>query len=294
MSNQIIRAEFSGELLGVKGRFHNLIADPETGAIRNQKFNSERRKLNKAGDQITAQIRFDDELKNGHSYFSITATIYDKHGRDIGGGCCHDDIAKAFPEFRPLIKWHLVSTDGPMHYLANVVYLAGDRDCSGRRAGEPESFDTVVRFGNSPLSHAIGSRFWHWLAKATTEDTEWIVDKIEHGPTTSNYEYGPKFTFAGFADKWHECPFDSLAEANEWLEAITTCEIVFDKLPTSFSKGKARELDAARRVALWPEATDEQLSADPEELKAKLLERLPALLAEFKQLMLDCGFIWEL
>lgn len=40
------------------------------------------------------------------------------------GGCCHDEVAKHFPELAPLIKWHLCSSDGPMHYLANTVYHA--------------------------------------------------------------------------------------------------------------------------------------------------------------------------
>lgn len=40
------------------------------------------------------------------------------------GGCIHDEVAKHFPELAHLIKWHLSSTDGPMHYVANTVYWA--------------------------------------------------------------------------------------------------------------------------------------------------------------------------
>ena len=47
-------------------------------------------------------------------------------------------------------------------------------------------------------------------------------------------------------------------------------------------EGKKRELDLARSAACWPEATDEELSVEPEELKATLQARLPALLARFR------------
>ena len=76
---------------------------------------------------IRARIRFDDECGNGHQSFAVTADIHElRNGRYIedGGGCCHDEIAKAFPWIAPYIKWHLTSTDGPMHYVANTIYWA--------------------------------------------------------------------------------------------------------------------------------------------------------------------------
>ena len=39
----------------------------------------------------------------------------------------HDSIRKVFPEVAHLIKWHLVSTDGPCNYLANTLYYAEDQ-----------------------------------------------------------------------------------------------------------------------------------------------------------------------
>lgn len=90
--------------------------------------------------RITANLRFDDECGNGHNTFSMTGTI-DREGRngqwyDHSGGCIHEKIIKHFPELAKYVKWHLTSTDGPMHYIANTVYLAGDKDCNGLRAGE--------------------------------------------------------------------------------------------------------------------------------------------------------------
>jgi hypothetical protein len=45
-------------------------------------------------------------------------------------------------------------------------------------------------------------------------------------------------------------------------------------------EGKARELDAARSAAIWPDATDAELTAP--DLEARLIARLPALMAAFR------------
>lgn len=79
-----------------------------------------------ANARIKAEVRCDDECKNGHDTFSITGEIYIPGRRDSEAcGCLHDEIAARFPELAPYIRWHLTSTDGPMHYLANAIYHAG-------------------------------------------------------------------------------------------------------------------------------------------------------------------------
>lgn len=52
------------------------------------------------------------------------------------------------------------------------------------------------------------------------------------------------------------------------------------------SEGKERNFDAARHSAIWPEATDEELSLPKAELFKLLKARLPALMADFKKDML--------
>lgn len=54
--------------------------------------------------------------------------------------------------------------------------------------------------------------------------------------------------------------------------------------------GKARDLDAARSCACWPEATDAELTVD--DLKDKLLARLPALMVEFQTAVESLGFTY--
>jgi hypothetical protein len=53
-------------------------------------------------------------------------------------------------------------------------------------------------------------------------------------------------------------------------------------------EGKERDLSAARSCAIWPEATDEELSSP--DLKEKLEARLPQLLADFRQAVEFLGF----
>ena len=85
--------------------------------------------------QLTVTLRYDDRCGNGHNTFSITGELY-VNGRWESSGCLQDLIQDHFPGYRHLIKWHLVSSDGPMHYIANTLYHVSDRDCWVLRKGE--------------------------------------------------------------------------------------------------------------------------------------------------------------
>jgi hypothetical protein len=250
---------------------------------------------------IVAEVRYDDDCGNGHNSFSITGTIraIDKHvnrqdGGFLAGGCLHEDIAAKFPELAPLIKWHLCSSDGPMHYIGNTVFLAGDRDCWGHRKGEPSRFEWAVRFDDNPIKHKISASFAKFLQAyragvAGEFDFEVIRYDHENKPGDS-YKFAPKYTFGGYAEKWHECPFNNESEALDFLKALQTCSPKFVSVPTAWGEGKDRELDSARSAAVWPEATDEDLTAPG--LKERLEARLPALLVEFRAAVESLGFTW--
>lgn len=198
------------------------------------------------GAKITAKVRYDDECGNGHNTFAITATIYDARGKDIAGGCCHEEIAKAFPELAPFIKWHLVSSDGPTHYLANTVYHASERDHRGLLKGE---FRQHTSRGPHQNGGVAGVPCWELQLPERSAREVYAHTKPE--PVVC-----------------------------EWVAHGITGE------------GKARELDYARSSAVWPEATDEQLMADPETLKAQLTARLPALMADFRRDVESLGFVY--
>lgn len=209
---------------------------------------------------IIAEVRHDDECRNGHNTFAITADVYERHqqrgeptvkhknGRTLwlnSCGCNHEIVAEHFPELAPLLKWHLTSTDGPMHYLANTVYLAGERDCNGLRKGE---FRQHLSRGNQN--------------GGVTGVPNWVLELPEREA---------RDVYA------HEKPAPVILE---WKACGRTGE------------GKARELDSARSAAVWLDATDEQLSVEPEELRRVLMERLPALMDEFKAAVESLGFIY--
>lgn len=85
--------------------------------------------------ELKIAIRYDDGCGNGHNTFSITGELRVNYKID-SCGCLHELIEKTFPQYRHLIKWHLVSSNGPMHYIANTLYHVSDRDCWGLRKGE--------------------------------------------------------------------------------------------------------------------------------------------------------------
>jgi hypothetical protein len=96
---------------------------------------------------IKAIVQYDDQCSNGHNTFSITGEIYIPGKRDIeAGGCIHEQIVSVFPELEPYIKWHLVSSDAPLHYVANTVYLAGDKNCYGLDKGKDRELDAARRW----------------------------------------------------------------------------------------------------------------------------------------------------
>jgi hypothetical protein len=91
-------------------------------------------------------------LSNQHPYFSITGELRVK-GRIEVCGMMHDEIAKYVPEFAPYLKWHLTSTDGPMHYLANAHHHAGFSENMEDSRNMDHLRSTIV-FGACPIDDA--------------------------------------------------------------------------------------------------------------------------------------------
>jgi len=253
MFTPILSHEKPHDILGVPGRMFSATMrhDERPGCFCHQRWVSDRRpfsQYHKAG-WLQVEIRFDDGCRNGRNSFAITATASHPGARDCdAGGCLHEDIAEVFPELAGLIKWHLSATDGPMHYLSNTIYLAGNRDCHGLKAGE--SRQLVDGKSNLPA----------WELVAVGPDGEVI----------------PTYKLPKYVDS-AEAPASAFN-----LEWRPWCIV---------GEGKARQLDAARRAAVWPEATDEDLTAPG--LRERLETRLPGLLAEFRRDIEAAGFMWE-
>ena len=119
--------------------------------------------------------------------------------------------------------------------------------------------------------------------------------EVTEVPYSGTRGLGPRYTLSGFpVSAWHEAPFRTRDEAEQWAAALNDgFRLRFERVPTLYSEGKARDLDAARSAAAWPEATDEELCAEPAVLREALERRLPGLLAAFRADMEACGFLWE-
>lgn len=264
------------------------------------------------GGEMRVEISFDDECKNGRNTFTITAEVSTKGSRyrnDIeAGGTMHKEIARVFPELASLTQWHLFDTNGPMHYVENTLYHASNRADLRYAPGDPCQWETRVRFGKFPVTFKFSKRFREYLAariehtKTTKKTNPHHVEKFEPLAVTyvkrdpkETYEYPPHYTVRGDDCKvWHEAPFANLREAQEFCDALNNYELTFEKVPVSYAKEKPRNLAAARATANWPDATDEQLCSDPDELKVILLARLPAMMQRFRDAVeKECGFMYE-
>ena len=242
---------------------------------------------------IKAEFRHDDSCNNGHNSFAITGEIDRLSGTrwiDDIGGCIHDEIVRHFPELAGFIKWHICSTDGPMHYVANTMYHASERDHWGTLKGEVRAWETSIVFDNNPIRHTPGRGFVKWLKESGPghgRPYDFEILRCDHEKTKGLYNFSPKYTFRGFADKWYECPFDTELEAMNFLEAMQLCAPQFVETPTSWGEGKEPNLEYARQSAIWFDASLEQLSD-----KRALEARLPALLTEFQKAVESLGLTY--
>lgn len=158
----------------------------------------------KNGDVIIVEVRYDDQCGNGHNSFAITADIYSKdrypgestieyNGKKLWcytGGCCHEQVAEAFPELAPFIKWHLSSSDGPMHYVANGVYWAGYYESYDKTHTVPanlEHLKSTIAYGTLPDDEKFDlvdvchsdARGWTWNEANKQKLTEWLKSRTD-------------------------------------------------------------------------------------------------------------------
>lgn len=83
--------------------------------------------------KMNVRISLGDFCKNGICDWRITADIYEKrrNGRyvHVSGGCCHEEILKYFPEFKPFVNLHLSNHYGqPIYPVENGFYHLKNSD----------------------------------------------------------------------------------------------------------------------------------------------------------------------
>lgn len=78
--------------------------------------------------KVIATIKLHDECKNNICSWSVTGTLYLKKGNgrfyNIGGGCIHEEILKAFPKLKMFVGLHLCDWRGtPLYPVENGYYF---------------------------------------------------------------------------------------------------------------------------------------------------------------------------
>jgi hypothetical protein len=145
------------------------------------------------GAPMIIEIRCDDECKNGHDTFAITATITKKNPCDKShfdavyyaptdkyyahdmGGCLHDEILAVMPSLKPFIDLHLSDGNGvPMYAVENGKYHMTNKEVftkylrlTDSQANEFYALPTNgVKNWNLLFTEKIESMYPQWLSEA--------------------------------------------------------------------------------------------------------------------------------
>lgn len=204
--------------------------------------------------RIIVTIRHDDRCGNGRNMFSVTGEMYDRGWR---------------------------TSDGKTHWPRSP-WMCG---CLHDEIGDhfPELVPYIKwhgTFTDGP-THYLANTLYHagerdCFGKLKTDVKSWVFNIRK-------------------ADGGLVLPEDNLNHLlgkpdAERIAAGIGGEIV--PIPYEYHEGKARDLEAAREAAVWPEATDEELSVSREALTQALLDRLPALMVEFKAAVESLGLVY--
>lgn len=231
------------------------------------------------GKYLKINIRYDDECGNGHNSFAITGEC---GGRNGIGGCIHDFIIEQAPELEKYIKWHLTSSDGPMHYVANSMYHAREI----KKNTVIRSYDECLQFNNFPFTYTLPKRLKAFIETYEGETIHVVALTHPKNGIDGEYQYGDNYTFKGCSTKWYESLFSTEKEAREMSIALMNYKYKIIKTIASYEDEQVPNLEHARSSAIWPEA---ELCDFTEK---KLTARLSGLMTGFKESMLELGFTY--
>lgn len=206
--------------------------------------------------KIVADIRYDDECGNGHNSFSITGAIY-KKGRN---GHYKTEPVTCGCIHEDIAK-HFPHLEPFIKWHltssdAPMYYVANTVYHASDR-----DYNGFLKGERRQLKNGkTGLPAWELVAFNTSTNKEIDINKIEKHIDAQEQPFSP-YT----------------------LKYAPWCLI---------GEGKERDFKAARSCAVWPEATEEQLSLPKDELEKLLIARLPSLMTEFKRDMETLGFIY--
>jgi hypothetical protein len=220
--------------------------------------------------KVKAQLA--DDCKNGIAHFSLTCDIYEKNKRgqweDVGGGCAHEHILKAFkdspdlPHLAQLARLHLSDQNGvPMHGPENAFYWFAGMFADG--LGEQYHGGS----GRDGKSKEDCARIFAEHIRATPEQFAEIVKLCPH----NKEEMSHALESLGFRAQWK-------AEANAliaWLESKQPEPVTFHNEATRQSwepltPEKIAEIESRKASGYYlPEQIEARRLAKVEGAKAK-------------------------
>ncbi|MDQ5930350.1 MAG: hypothetical protein QG594_2138 [Bacteroidota bacterium] len=218
------------------------------------------------------KIRLNDECKNGHQDFSITATFWeiDKPRNDrnmIFGGCCHDEILSHFPELQIFVNLHLCDYKGiPMHAIENGFY------------------HLVEGFNNTkPNNENFKSEFCSYYRM--TENQFNILSTAKE----KNY-FGFLLVKLGILDQWKK----EADQAIELLEQMTGKKFIVDSVRTQFNltNEQLKQIENDEKTGLY--SIDKIEAREQEKKDNKKAELLKNLTETFEQKSLELKKDFEL
>ena len=163
-------------------------------------------------------IRLNDECKNGHEDFTMTADFWEfKNVRTdrtlIAGGCCHEEILKIRPDLKIFADLHLNDFRGyPMYYIENGFYhlenMPKDKFMEYAKVDEVgyellKKASTKEEYGYLLLNKLENHKIWENLAKKGIAKLQKLTGKKFESKATKLYDID-KYKTLNFPEDWFD------------------------------------------------------------------------------------------
>jgi hypothetical protein len=208
----------------------------------------------KDGNPIYIRIRLNDECKNGHQDFAITADIYEKDKPKIdryclGGGCMHEEIVKARPDLKIFIDLHLCDYKGiPIHCVSNGFY------------------HLIEGFNNTkPGNPAFISKYCEYYRITADQFNELSKSKNE-------IQFAILLKSLGILKQWEK----QASNAIELLENLTNTTFIVDSKRTQYIEPTEEEIKKEEERVKNGYYTIEAEQAREEARRDKIIQKLKA------------------
>lgn len=209
------------------------------------------KKSSDGNTELIVKINLNDECKNGHQDFKITADGYEKQKNDrfvwSFGGCCHDEILKLFPEFKIFVDLHLCDYNGvPMYAVANGFYH--------------------LKNGFEMLNEKTKKEYFCDYYRVTSKQYD-CLEKSEN-----KIEFGILLEELGVLKQWKK----QAKQAIKKLEEMTGKQFINDSKKSNYdvpTKDQIKDFKAKKKNGYFtPEKKKERVKAKKKELKEKLIQ----------------------